>query len=287
MDLYVAIVVMATVAVVVFVAVAGYLSRRRIERHPRLPGLLLTLFVCLAVGLLFGTKDFLYWARWIPFSAAIIYSNFTVLALAAAAGSAARLPNRPVWRQILSAIPLLLLSVAALVQPIVQPLLRPVAGGDKWAEGNVCLQTREATCSAAAAATLLAAHRIDVTEAQMVDWCLTDARGTLSLGLWRGLYIATQDTDMEPEVLNVSVDTLIETGPWPAILSVGLPPGEVDPIYTEKYGWSPGFRHSVVLFGRNPAGLLDIGDPSIGREAWSEEDMRVLWREEAVRVRVR
>ncbi len=272
---------MTALAIVVLIATA-ILIRRSSETQPRLAPLLLTLFVVLSLGLLFGTKDRLFWANLIPVSAAIIYSNVTVLSLAAGAGAAFRLPNRPRWRQYLSAIAMMFLALGTLVQPVLQPVLRPTRGADFWAAGNVCIQSQPATCSAAAGATLLAAHGIDVTEAEMVTWCLSDSRGTPSLGLWRALCIATSGTALRPRVVNASIDELLTQGPWPSTLVVGLPPEGADPIYSEKYGWSPGFRHSVVLFGIRPDGTVDIGDPSIGRETWSQEDLRVLWRGEAI-----
>ncbi len=281
MDLIIAMSVMATFALVVF-AVTSQVISRLTENQPRLASLLLALFVLLSLGLLFGTKDQLEWARWIPVSAAIIYSNVTVLSLAAAAAAAWRLPDRPRWRQYLSAAALLLLAAAALVQPVLQPQFRPTRGGDVWSPGNVCLQTQPATCSSAAGATLLAAHGMDVTESQMVVWSLNDSRGTPSLGLWRGLNIATEGSSLEPRVVTADTEQLLTSGPWPALLVVGLPPGGADPVYQEKYGWAPGFRHSVVLFGVSPDGAVDIGDPSIGRETWSREDLRVLWRGEAI-----
>ncbi len=280
-DLFIAMGIMSALAIVVLVATA-ILIRRSSETQPRLASLLLTLFVVLSLGLLFGTKDRLFWAGLIPVSAAIIYSNVTVLSLAAGAGAAFRLPNRPRWRQYLSAIAMMFLALGTLVQPVLQPLVRPTRGANFWTEGNVCIQSQPATCSAAAGATLLAAHGIEVTEAEMVTWCLNDSRGTPSLGLWRALCIATSGSALRPRVVNASVDELLTQGPWPSTLVVGLPPEGADSIYSEKYGWSPGFRHSVVLFGIRPDGTVDIGDPSVGRETWSPEDLRVLWRGEAI-----
>ena len=280
-DLIIAMGVMTALAIVVVIATA-ILIRRSSETQPRLAPLLLTLFVVLSLGLLFGTKDRLFWAGLIPVSAAIIYSNITVLSLAAAAGAAFRLPNRPRWRQYLSAIAMMFLALGTLVQPVLQPVMRPTSGADFWADGKVCIQSQPATCSAAAGATLLAANGIDVTEAEMVKWCLNDSRGTPSLGLWRALCIATTGSGLRPQVVNADVEELLTQGPWPSTLVVGLPPEGADSIYSEDYGWSPGFRHSVVLFGIRPDGTVDIGDPSVGRETWSQEDLRVLWRGEAL-----
>lgn len=252
------------------------------RRQSRLAGAIVG--VCAMIGLLlmFVSKDHLYWAHLCRDSAAIIWTNLTVPFLAIAAGASIRLPDRPLWRRALGAMCLAGLSVAALLQPILQPIFRPVSGGNQWATGGVCIQSRTTTCSPAAAATLLAAHGVNATEAQLVDTCLTDVRGTPSLGTWRGLKLATHGTKWRPRVAKVSVDELVRVGPFPAVLFVGLPAWGADPIYQNEYGWDPGFRHSVVLFGRKADGMMDVGDPSIGREAWSEQDVRVLWRGEAI-----
>ena len=248
----------------------------------RVSGIVLVLSSIASVALLYLTKDRVMWARVMPFSNAIIWSNLTVLALAVAAGAAFRLPNRPLWRRCLSFTALLLLAFGALLQPVLQPLARPVAGGNTWDSMGVCIQTKQNTCSAAAASTLLKAHGVDVTEKEMAEFCLTDARGTPSLGLWRGLCLATRDTNVKPEVVTANAEELISSGPWPAVLCVGLPLRGADPVYVQRYGWAPGFRHAVVLFGTKQDGFLDIGDPAIGRESWSQEDLRILYRGEAI-----
>lgn len=248
----------------------------------RTPATVIVFAVIIAFVFLFATKDRLTWAWIVPDSAAIIWTNLTVLALAVAAGAAFRLPNRPKWRQYFNAGALALLALATLLQPVLQPRLRPVAGSNQWDGHGVCIQSTPTTCSAAAAATMLKHHGIDQTESELVRLCLTDARGTPSLGMWRGLSLATKGTAMKPRVVSATVEDLLTTGPWPTVLVVGLPRRGADPIYIQQYGWDPGFRHSVVLFGRKEEGLIDIGDPAIGRETWSDDDLRVLWRGEAI-----
>ncbi len=281
-DLWIAIAIVAVIATDLAVFVGWLFRHPHSGKHKNLVPLLLVLSIVLALGLLYGTKDRLAWARWLPFSATIIYSNIAVLALAIAAGLAFRLPNRPRWRQVLSATVLALLAIATLVQPLAQPILRPTVGGDVWTDDGVCIQTQPATCSSAAAATLLVTVGIPATEAQMVLWNLNDSSGTASLGLWRGLSLATIGTAWHPRVFTGDVEQLLATGPWPAVLAVGLPPEGADPMYQEQHGWAPGFRHSVVLFGVRPDGVVEIGDPSVGREWWTQDDLRVLWRGDAI-----
>jgi hypothetical protein len=64
----------------------------------------------------------------------------------------------------------------------------------------------------------------------------------------------------------------------PVILFVGLRRGQrADPRYAREWGWTPGLRHTVVLFGFTDDGRIEIGDPSVGREKWSVEALDVLW----------
>ncbi|GAA5504670.1 cysteine peptidase family C39 domain-containing protein [Novipirellula caenicola] len=286
MDLVIALLITTSTTAIIIVAVAWWLrpnSGISIDAPAsNLPSIVVAGAVLCSFVLLYATKDRMGWATLLPVSSAIILSNWTAFALAVASGAAFRLPNRPFWRRGLAASLMAGLAMATLFQPVLQPVLRPVSGSNQWDSRQVCIQSHTNTCSAAAAATLLKSVGIEVTEAAMVDDCLTDARGTPSLGLWRGLSLATRSTPFRPEVLHTDVESLLRKGPWPSALVVGLPRYGADPIYVHRYGWDPGFRHSIVLFGRNEDGLLDIGDPSIGRETWSDEDLRVLWRGEGV-----
>lgn len=288
-DLSIAVIVMATVAIASAVLTARCLRPppRATLEHPgdHRPALVVSIAVAVGFLMIYLTKDRLFWAMLIPFSSMIIWSNLTVIALAIAAGASFRLPNRPRWRQTFSAITLGVLAMATLIQPIMQPVLRPIAGGNQWDDQQVCIQSQTNTCSAAAAATLLRTAGVEMTEAKMVQLCLTDARGTPSSGLWRGLCLATRGRDVHPEVTNVATEHLIEKGPWPSVLVVGLPRYGADPRYVKRYGWAPGFRHSVVIFGVKDDGMVDIGDPAIGRESWSQEDLKILYRGEAITLR--
>jgi hypothetical protein len=54
--------------------------------------------------------------------------------------------------------------------------------------------------------------------------------------------------------------------------------------YVSEWGWTPGKRHAVVVFGFLPGGKLDIGDPSVGREKWDEAALTVLWNGEGIQL---
>lgn len=153
----------------------------------------------------------------------------------------------------------------------------PPACRDRW-EGDFCWQTTPFTCSAACAATLLKAHGIAATEGEMARLCLT-RRGTLWQGMYRGLKRKTAGTSWDVEIVRGSFDRLLTVG-GPAILAAGIPrDAQVARIYTERYGWTPGEWHSVLFFGPRVPGRVAMGDPTpgIGREEWTEEDLRTLW----------
>jgi hypothetical protein len=169
-------------------------------------------------------------------------------------------------------------------------VLRPIWGAaprcrDRW-EGDICIQTTDFTCTAACAATLVKAHGIGATEQEMAELCLT-REGTPWQGLYRGLKIKTKGTPWDVEVVHGGLDRLRSLPDGPAILAAGVPRGpRVARIYTERYGWTPGDWHSVLFFGFLGNGLVAMADPTpgIGRENWSEDDLRVLWRGRGMRL---
>ncbi len=257
-------------------------SERTTAVVSRAPSIVLTAAVLAALVILYATHDRLFWARFLPFSAVIIWSEVTAVALAVASGAAFRLPNRPSWRRVISGSLLAVLTLGTLYEPLVQRFLRPVMVTHHWEAECVCMQTNANTCSAAAGATLLKAHGLDLSEAEMVKLCLTNSHGTPSLGLWRGLSIATSSSHLKPKVIHTDIESLLTQGPWPVALVVGVPRFGADSGYAKKYGWDPGYRHSIVLFGRCNDAWLGIGDPSAGYARWSDDDLRVLWRGEGI-----
>jgi hypothetical protein len=55
--------------------------------------------------------------------------------------------------------------------------------------------------------------------------------------------------------------------------------------YTKDFGWVPGVSHSAVLFRFTSDGhQVEMGDPSVGREDWSRDDLRVLWHGDGMRL---
>ena len=266
-------------------AVLGVLAARFYPRHPQTRILALTLVLVGMFAFLFYAAGRLYWAAVIEDSAVIVWSNWTPLLAAIAAGWTARLPGIPVWRRAIFSGALAVASVTAVAWPILGVILRPPpVGGNVW-QDSVARQTSWATCSPAAAATLLRAEGIQASERELIPLCLTDNAGTPTLGLYRGIKLMAERAGRSVIVVQSTVDELLQSKPWPILLPVELPESGVeDPRYVEEWGWVPGLGHSVVALGQTDQGEVIIGDPSIGFEAWTEKDLRVLWHGGGIRL---
>jgi hypothetical protein len=225
-------------------------------------------------------RDELALTRVIPSSAAIVYCNPLPPAVGLLCGLAwRRIPGR-VWRKAMLLLPFALLC---LYQSYGFLLGAPPPLDNRWKNG-VCRQTSLASCSPAAAATLLRACGIEATEAEMADLCLTRPAGTAMLGLYRGLKLKTSGTGLAVEAFSGDIEAL-RAEPGPVILSVRLDrrPG-IDSRYEQVWGWAPGVSHTVVFFGFRPDGKVDVGDPAVGREAWRVQDLQVLWHGKGLRI---
>ena len=280
-DIWIAIAVMTCVS-----AAAAWLSGRYLwSSQGQRVTLMLTLAVFAMVCFLLYGSGQLFWARFAPWSAAIIYTNFAAVFAGLAAGWAWRLPKTPAWRRAVLAGLLGMSSVVAVCWPLLSIALRPApAGGDRW-QANVAMQTSWATCSPAAAATLFRAEGIDVSEQEMIPLCLTDRAGTPTLGLYRGIKLVADRNHRDVEIVESDLDELLADNDWPVLLAVELPYGVEDRRYADQWGWIPGMGHSVVALGRSPGGAILIGDPSVGRELWTASDLRLLWQGSGVRVK--
>jgi hypothetical protein len=246
--------------------------------------LIVAVIVALIVIFAIKVQGRLVLARWLPFSNAIILGNLTVLGAACLAGVVLGWPSLPLWRKSLLAIVVSVVGVFAVLHPF--PRGAPSAG-NHWVDG-VCQQTNRASCSACAAATLLDHYDIRTGEAEMMRLCLTGARGTPSLGLYRGLKLKTAGTPYDVEAFHTDINSLLSSSDVPVILLVKLELGaDVDPRYEQQWGWTPGLGHAVVYYGRAGPDRIEIGDPSVGREQWTIDDLRVLWQGEGLRLRAR
>lgn len=275
------------VGVMIFVAVgAGVVSARFLstDKGQRVMLLLALSLVATFFFLLYFAGQ-LFWARIVPHSAAIIYTNLAAVFAGLGAGWAWRMPGTPWWRRISLTLILSGAALVAILWPMLSIALRPPPEGqNEWA-GPVALQTSWATCSPAAAATLLTAEGLPISERDMIPLCLTDHDGTPTLGLYRGLKLVASRNNRQIEITDRSLARLLQEDDWPVLAAVRLPFGVDDPRFAEEWGWIPGMGHSVVVLSRNPDGDLVIADPAIGLEVWSESKLKTLWQGNGLRIR--
>ncbi len=238
--------------------------------------------VC-AIGVyILWLDDSVLLARLLPFSNLIVLGNWFLPACGFLAGT--------VWRKLPGGVVRRSFYTTALWGVGIFAVLNPLLGSaptchDLWRNG-VCLQTSKISCSAACAATILREAGIETNEQEMAELCLT-RDGTLWQGLYRGLKLKTAGTVWDVEVFRGGEEALRDREPGPLILTVGIPRwADVDPVYTQDYGWTRGEMHAALFYRFADNGNVDMGDPGIddGREQWSRSDLEVLYRGRGIRL---
>lgn len=229
----------------------------------------------------------LWLAQVLPLPNVIVLGNLLPLGAGFLVGVLAAVDRLPVWRR---ATWMLVLSAAGACT-----LASSFPSGGRiarsmWSFDGVCLQTSDTSCSAGAAATLLADHGIPAGEQEMADLCLTKSRGTPILGLYRGLRLKTRDTQWDVRILRCDLEELRRAGGSPILLpiqmgEIGVDDGRENTPRSEPL---PGVGHAVVLFGFAPDGRAEIGDPARsrnqGRVLWTWERLRAAYRGEGIRL---
>lgn len=257
---------------VLALAVAGFLTAKRLPRNVAV----LLAGVVTACMLLFGRylADSVWVATIVPARMLPVWGNWLPLMAGLLAGIGWVLSSRPNAMKVAVLGMLVLLSMIVPYRPLFAE--RPTANVETWYRG-VLQQTTNATCAPAAAVTALDRVYVETTEAEMVNLSFTTWRGTSLHGLMRGLAVKLAGAQWRPVAAQLTRDDL-ENLQGPAILFVGLPvDAPPDPRFV-RWGWQPGVAHTVVFLGIRPDGRLDIGDPATGREGWSEEALSVLWK---------
>ncbi|MEX2287930.1 MAG: C39 family peptidase [Planctomycetaceae bacterium] len=236
-------------------------------------------------GLLYYT--FYVWdepvlARIVPVSSLVVLGNWYPLFASLLAGA--------VWNRVPGKAARKALFVGALGLAAFYSAVRPLQGvpplcENRWAE-TICLQTSQATCSPACAATLLGMYGIDATEGEMADLCLT-RKGTHWKGLYRALKFKTSDSLWDVEFFRCSYDELrqMQSNPTPMILTVEYNL-DMKNLLSDgaKHRWSPGISHSIVLVSFESDGTVSVADPWVGAQLWTERDFRLLWQGEGMRL---
>jgi len=274
-DIYVSIVGMAVLCTLIIVVGA-----RLARRLPRSVNTLLT--GCAFLGLVAFERwlnDSPWLTRLIPLATVPVWGAWqpAIASLGIAFGWTL-LPGAA-WRRLVLVIPLLLLTGMRAWFPIFDQS-PPVTART---ENGVWMQTTGATCSPAAAATLLGTLGINTSEKEMASACLTSLNGTSMLGLYRGMKLKTIGHDLKVVAAKDMTEEDLQKLSLPALLSVYLIPGAlVDPRYTELWGWGPGVKHTVVFLGFAPNGEIELADPAVGLENWDVENLNVLWHGEAI-----
>lgn len=280
-DLFIGVAIMAILSVIVFVV------SLRISKRCSLP-VADFLALLIVAGIFAYIRYVWYHSRLVallPVSNLIVVGNWFPLAAAALGGLAwHRIPGR-VWRKSFSAVSL----IGAAFYTLLLPLSGSAPQCDRvWTADGICLQTTSRTCTPACAATLLHQCGIGATEQEMAELCLT-REGTTWQGLYRGLKRKTANTAWDVEVLQCDASTILAMTNHPVILSVGLPPRtntNQTAAATAEWGWKAGIGHSVTLLARTRSGRIVVADPApgVGREEWTEEDIRFLFRGTAMRL---
>lgn len=242
----------------------------------------------LTLACMLGTAAYAVWirdsvllARCLPFSNLIVLGNWFPIAAVILAGLAWRHASGGWIRKTWPVAALGLVAVFAAAQPLVGT---PPACGNRWDDTGICRQTTPYTCTAACAATVLSMHGIPATEQEMAELCLT-RRGTTWQGLYRGLKRKTAGTPFDVEVVSCSAEDLRGYTPDCLVITVGLPAsGDFAPIYEQRYRWTRGTMHTVLLFDFVAGDRLEMADPDVGREQWTVDDLRVLYRGRGLRL---
>jgi hypothetical protein len=231
----------------------------------------------------FEWEDKLWIARLLPFTGLPVLGNWLPPAAALVAGLAARHIRGGLLRKSLTLVPLAVVGLAS----VWWPLFRDPPRCDNIWRGDLCEQTSNATCSPAAAATLLRHHKIAATEEEMARLCLTRQKGTSQHGLYRGLRLKTAGADLDVRVFWGELGVLMdEVRLGPVIASMRLDEDQnADPRYRSEWGWIPGVGHTVVILGLDSDGRAVVADPAtVGIETWSHTALRDLWKGEGMRL---
>lgn len=280
-DIYLGLALAGSMSALAFYS-AWRLSRSAPPRLCNLVAVALVLTLMLFIRDLWNSQVLV---RLLPYSNLIVLGNWMVPTVALLGGLAwHRMPGRALRKCLLVGSMLCIAGYS-----LVHPLRGQVPHCSNLWRNEVCLQSTNASCSPASAATLLRWYHIPATEQEMAELCLTRMEGTYWQGLYRGLKIKTQGTPWDVEVFSGedSSELMDKTSTGPVILTVGLPKdAEVSPIYEKDWGWVRGVSHSVVLFRFLPRQLVLVGDPSVddGQESWTRTDLQVLWQGYGIRL---
>ncbi|MEM6979887.1 MAG: cysteine peptidase family C39 domain-containing protein [Planctomycetota bacterium] len=218
------------------------------------------------------------WSNWfnansLPVSVSFYWTGLTPVLLAAAAGLAINAPGirksfRP-WIMRMFAF----MAASFLVTPMLRPIVFPVSLSptSKWRD-SICLQSHPASCAPAAAATLLAHHNEEFSEAELAAACLTSRFGTEPRGLYRGLATIAAMQGLTASIAGPDPSKWIDANQLPnvALIRFESIPGQPKSRLLGRHDEG----HVVAVLGRTDGGRWIIGDPAVGRITWSDAELK-------------
>lgn len=233
--------------------------------------------VLLALAFAWLYSGRLVWARLLPDSAVLYWSNWMPALLLFTAGLARHAEGLRHWRRPITVSLLAALAVAYVVMPVARPWFAPVttATSEGWRD-HVCLQSHPSTCGAAAAATLMHLKGLPGDEKTMTRACLTSRYGTVPLGLYRGLAFEAGRFGRSARVASTNPKQWDELDQLPNVALVHFDRGGAKtPLYRllGRRGLErDGEGHAVVVIKRTSNGRWLIADPAVGRVQWTDEE---------------
>lgn len=277
LDLLIAVAAMGTLSVLAFHA-GIQIGRRRAHRST----LLFAGSIVASLSFAWLYSGHLEWARVIPASAVLYWSNWTAVLIAFTAGLAKQVPGLDHWHRPVAVAGLVAVAAAYFVAPVMRPWAVPLtlSDADQWDHG-VCMQSHDSSCGAAAAATLLRLNGVPSSELGMARACLTSRQGTTPLGLYRGVASTARQFRRTARVAAKEPSEWIGADQLPSIALVQFSDDAASGSLARLFG-PRGEGHAVVVLGVAEGGRWIIGDPAVGRVTWSDAEFRSRFTGDAI-----
>lgn len=294
-DLWIAIGFIATISVLAFIA-----GRRLGLSVYRNRPLLFAECLIFSLVFAFGLSGRLTWANAFPTPAALGWSNWLPIFLGFCAGLASAVTAIRARLRWFVSLTMGALGAGFLLLPAVRPSLFPVELENKatWHDG-VCMQSHEASCGPAAAATLL--HQTAMltptrlrfsgvqyasapwvsAERLMSEACLTSQHGTSPLGLVRGLRLVVSGSSRRVGIADTQPHRWIGQDQLPNVAVVRFQ-SQRESGSVRRLLFRDGDAHAVVVHSRTQEGKWLVADPAVGWKVWSDDELCDVFTGEAI-----
>lgn len=273
-------------SVMLLLSAVGFTATRRAVRGAPLVlcDLLAVLIVAAICAHIRWLWDDIRMARWLPFSNLIVIGNWYLPLAGILAGLAWHRIEKHSLRRWGILLLLLGSGMYATMRPVLGVAPQCEQQWEQTARGRLYYQTTSATCSAAAAATMLSLYGIPADEQEMAELCLT-REGTTWKGLFRGLTLKTSSSQWRVEVFHGEINDLFRDSQEPVVLCTRLSADHpLAAMYQKEWGWIPGASHTVVVMAHIRPGEFIVHDPVAGKEVWTDADLDALWTGDGMRL---